>query len=255
MNELLDSLERGKDMELKLLEASSSSSSSASPLNSAPRLTPPPAAPPSEGIITRSNSMRSTATSVLPSSAAVGTHRVHTISRRPVGVPPPSCFPSRRPSASAAASPSPGIGVRFVPIPLDEDSAEAALVADGMQHSQGHHQQLSLLLPTDKSGAVIGADADAGMHQQHQQRHRREGSSSTATATGMGMPMLLEEEQTIADAALVSDGMRPSEPMLPPYEPGRGRMLGHGGESNELRLSEYVKGSTRAQDMKNSGNY
>jgi len=66
--------------------------------------------------------------------------------------------------------------------------------------------------------------------------------------------MLLEEEQT-AESALVSDGMRP-EPMLPPYEPPQGRhMAGHGGESNDMRLSEYVKGGTRAQDMKDDGGY
>lgn len=68
------------------------------------------------------------------------------------------------------------------------------------------------------------------------------------------MPMLSEEDQS-ADHALVSDGMRPSEPMLPPYHPGNRRMSGHGGEDNEMRLSGYVKGQTRAQDMKDSGRY
>lgn len=67
------------------------------------------------------------------------------------------------------------------------------------------------------------------------------------------MPMLLEEDQA-ADSALVSDGMRP-EPTLPPYEPGSSQMLGHGTESNDMRLSEYVKGQDRAQDMKDSGRY
>jgi hypothetical protein len=70
------------------------------------------------------------------------------------------------------------------------------------------------------------------------------------------MPILSEEEQS-ADAALVSDGMHPSEPALPPYQPpadGR-RMSGHANESNEMRLSEYVKGQTRAQEMKDSGRY
>lgn len=59
-----------------------------------------------------------------------------------------------------------------------------------------------------------------------------------------------------ADDALVSDGMRPSEPMLPPYQPGNRRMSGHGAdEDNEMRLSGYVKGQTRAQEMKDSGRY
>ncbi|ROW03653.1 hypothetical protein VPNG_07221 [Cytospora leucostoma] len=43
---------------------------------------------------------------------------------------------------------------------------------------------------------------------------------------------------------------------LPPYSPGDHRpMNGHGDESNEFRLSEYVKGATRAQDMKDEGGY
>jgi hypothetical protein len=66
--------------------------------------------------------------------------------------------------------------------------------------------------------------------------------------------MLSEEEQS-ADSALVSDGMRPSEPTLPPYHPGNRRMSGHAGEDNEMRLSGYVKGQTRAQEMKDSGRY
>ena len=114
-----------------------------------------------------------------------------------------------------------GMGAGFTPIPLDEDSAEAALVADGMQH-QPHRS------------------------------HRR--GASASNPQGIPMPMLLEEEAA-AESALVSDGMRPSEPMLPPYEPGSSRMTGHGTESNDMRLSEYVKGETRAQDMKDSGRY
>jgi hypothetical protein len=72
-------------------------------------------------------------------------------------------------------------------------------------------------------------------HHQHQQQHNESSES--------------------ADSALVSDGMRPSEPMLPPYRPSSRRMSGHAGESNEMRLSEYVKGQTRAQEMKDSGRY
>ncbi|KAI0173545.1 hypothetical protein GGR52DRAFT_390951 [Hypoxylon sp. FL1284] len=60
--------------------------------------------------------------------------------------------------------------------------------------------------------------------------------------------------------ATVVDGYRPPQhpgmPSLPPYSPGSSRgqfMQGHGDESNEMRLSEYVKGETRAQNMKDSG--
>jgi hypothetical protein len=114
-----------------------------------------------------------------------------------------------------------GLGAGFVPLPLDEeddDDAAAALVADGMQHRR---------------------QPSRDQHHPHQPFPR--------------MPMLSEEDQT-AGAALVSDGMRP-EPMLPPYHPGSSRMMGHAGENNEMRLSEYVKGETRAQDMKDSGRY
>ncbi|KAI1458150.1 hypothetical protein F4805DRAFT_457064 [Annulohypoxylon moriforme] len=60
--------------------------------------------------------------------------------------------------------------------------------------------------------------------------------------------------------AMVTDGYRPRiQPgmrSLPRYSPGQSRgqfMDGHGDESNEMRLSEYVKGETRAQHMKDSG--
>jgi hypothetical protein len=54
--------------------------------------------------------------------------------------------------------------------------------------------------------------------------------------------MLSEDEEQSADSALVSDGMRPTEPTLPPYHPGNRRMSGYAGEDNEMRLSGYVKG-------------
>ncbi|KAK4109799.1 hypothetical protein N656DRAFT_800709 [Canariomyces notabilis] len=48
-------------------------------------------------------------------------------------------------------------------------------------------------------------------------------------------------------------GMLPQYMSVPLSGPG---MAGHGGEeSNEMRLSGYVKGETRAQDMKDSGQY
>lgn len=62
-----------------------------------------------------------------------------------------------------------------------------------------------------------------------------------------------------AEAAMVTDGYRHSSvsgfTSLPPYTPGPSRqfMDGHGNESNEMRLSEYVKGQTRAQTMKDAG--
>lgn len=63
----------------------------------------------------------------------------------------------------------------------------------------------------------------------------------------------------VAEAAMITDGYRHSTmsgfTSLPPYTPGPSRqfMDGHGNESNEMRLSEYVKGQTRAQNMKDAG--
>ncbi len=71
----------------------------------------------------------------------------------------------------------------------------------------------------------------------------------------------------VAEAAMVMDGYRhhhhhhhhhPSVSefaSLPPYTPGPSRqfMDGHGNENNEMRLSEYVKGQTRAQHLKDAG--
>jgi len=63
-----------------------------------------------------------------------------------------------------------------------------------------------------------------------------------------------------AQQALISDGGMGAgtiDPNLPPYQPSDRRMSGHGapGESNEMMLSGYIKGQTRAQNMKDSGNF
>ncbi|KAM7197389.1 hypothetical protein V8F33_005610 [Rhypophila sp. PSN 637] len=200
------------DIDLKTLSATS-------PLTSSPvARSPTPPAPPSEGIITRNTSIRSTMTSSTASHGGPPYYRSGIPNRRPVGQ--QSDYPS--------TTPVPIIG--FVPIPLedeeyDDDFADA-LVSDGMQHQQR-----------------------AQMEQQAQFTRQRLQMQQAA------MPMLPEDEQFAAEHALVSDGMRPSEPMLPPYEPGENRMPGHGAEDNETRLSEYVKGQTRAQDMKDRGGY
>lgn len=66
-----------------------------------------------------------------------------------------------------------------------------------------------------------------------------------------------------ANMAMISDGSRymgsnrtDLSSQLPPYSPGNlARMNGHGNENNDTRLSDYVKGETRAQDMKDTGNF
>lgn len=79
---------------------------------------------------------------------------------------------------------------------------------------------------------------------------------------------ILSATDVSANLAMVADGSRytpqhqhqqhTDHNQLPPYSPGnnmRATMRGHGGESNDIRLSEYVKGATAAQDMKDSNGF
>ncbi|KAI1842039.1 hypothetical protein JX265_001347 [Neoarthrinium moseri] len=65
--------------------------------------------------------------------------------------------------------------------------------------------------------------------------------------------------ENAAEAAMVTDGYRnPRHATMsvpPPYTPGESSrfMTGHTDESNDMRLSDYVKGQTRAQNMKDAG--
>ncbi|KAL2021282.1 hypothetical protein VTK56DRAFT_7361 [Thermocarpiscus australiensis] len=224
VSELLESLDRADDIHLKVLDTPS-------PILGTPRSNVPPPPPASEGIISRSTSLRSTSTAATTSTSSATPYHPNSIPRQMSHPHPPPPIP-RRPlpqSATLSVSVAPGSGsgpgTNFPqPLPLDpldaEHGAEAALVVDGMQHQQHRRQS-----------------------------HLHHGHSLSLPR----MPMLSEEEE--ADAALVSNGMRPEEPTLPPYQPGSSRMAGHAGESNEMRLSEYVKGETRAQEMKDSGRY
>lgn len=82
-------------------------------------------------------------------------------------------------------------------------------------------------------------------------------SSPPPQASAFGFDSSEDQE---AVAAMVMDGSRfnaePGMAVPPPYSPGRRPgMTGHGSESNDMRLSEYVKGGTRAQDMKDSSRF
>ncbi|KAI0601012.1 hypothetical protein F4775DRAFT_476397 [Biscogniauxia sp. FL1348] len=75
----------------------------------------------------------------------------------------------------------------------------------------------------------------------------------------MGGSMIIHATDEAAEAT-ITDGyrhqMQSRMPSLPPYSPGPSRglfMTGHGDESNDMRLSDYVKGETRAQNMKDAG--
>ncbi|KAK8855764.1 hypothetical protein PGQ11_011676 [Apiospora arundinis] len=117
--------------------------------------------------------------------------------------------------------------------------------------------------------------------QQQQQQHHPIPSPTTTTAAAAAVAIdparegLLrddesEDQEAEAEAAMVADGYRPQGahtyanshsqegmgmPVLPPYTPGEASrfMAGHGDESNEMRLSDYVKGQTRAQREKDHG--
>lgn len=87
---------------------------------------------------------------------------------------------------------------------------------------------------------------------------------STAAALPHDRGFILSATDVSANLAMVADGSRYTPQhmqavdhnQLPPYSPGNMRgMHGHGGESNDIRLSEYVKGATAAQDMKDSNGF
>ncbi|KAH9988423.1 hypothetical protein F4779DRAFT_624072 [Xylariaceae sp. FL0662B] len=80
---------------------------------------------------------------------------------------------------------------------------------------------------------------------------------NTSMGGSMGGLMIGPSPEQTAEAAMVTDGYRPPQQpgmsSLPPYTPGPSRaqfMDGHGDESNDMRLSDYVKGGTRAQNSK-----
>ncbi|KAK0742531.1 hypothetical protein B0T21DRAFT_361576 [Apiosordaria backusii] len=166
-----------------------------SPISSTARVNVPPPAPPSEGIISRTASLRSTTTASTfrPAYSAIPARaNTSAIPRRPVGAGGPMPSPYRRPGPD---------GFSRVSLDEDSDNAEAALVSDGLRHQ--HRQPPSRDYPPH-------AQQYPHPHSHHQR-----------------MPSLLEEDQMTTtsdmDHALVSDGMRPSAPMLPPYEPGNRR--------------------------------
>ncbi|KAK7935538.1 hypothetical protein PG985_001033 [Apiospora marii] len=112
--------------------------------------------------------------------------------------------------------------------------------------------------------------------QQQQQQQQYSAMPPTTRGDPAREGLLIDEQNgdhdAEAEAAMVTDGYRPpgahshlhshshsdsqgSMPALPPYTPGESSrfMVGHGNESNEMRLSDYVKGETRAQREKDGG--
>ncbi|KAK8037909.1 hypothetical protein PG994_014676 [Apiospora phragmitis] len=135
--------------------------------------------------------------------------------------------------------------------------------------------------PSFPSGGSSYQNQDRRQTRQQQmappQQHLTTTSPTTTTAAidPAREGLLIDDGQSAdheaeAEAAMVTDGYRPqgahahahshshsqeSMPALPPYTPGESTcfMVGHGNESNEMRLSDYVKGETRAQREKDHG--
>lgn len=90
----------------------------------------------------------------------------------------------------------------------------------------------------------------------------RHAYASMSAPTG-NASLHLDSSEVHANMAMISDGSRYNggnhrvdSSQLPPYSPGNQQtMNGHGSENNDTRLSEYVKGGTKAQDIKDSGNF
>lgn len=114
------------------------------------------------------------------------------------------------------------------------------------------------------SSRFAGASLAAIPEASYQAFGESEGSSSTDPTASLSpeSAFLLSSTEMHANLAMVTDGSRytPGQVVdhsqLPPYSPSNQRtMAGHSHESNDIRLSEYVKGETRAQDMKDSGGF
>ncbi|KAI6371095.1 hypothetical protein MCOR25_004029 [Pyricularia grisea] len=120
-------------------------------------------------------------------------------------------------------------------------------------HTHHHQQQQPLLSPVSPTTATFFSDRP-GLSSPLASPDANQ--SSTTTFNEFETP-----EDEAAAAALITDGSSGgrvdlesgygSSSGLPPYTPGRlNPMNGHGNENNEMRLSGYVKGETRAQNMK-----
>lgn len=238
VSDLLASLERASEKEQQ------------SPLlMTAPRFISAPPPPPSEGIITRQGSLRSiitSATAPMPNRTSTDTAPI--IPRRPV--------PNRASNLSITSqqriSLHDGHGEYDV-------AGDAALVSDGMhprrysngpeelQHPPRQQPLMPMLIEEDDNSSL----ADAALVADGMRHH----PMNLSPIHEQRPPISLSDPGLDSESdALVSDGMR-SMPHLPPYTPGSSRMSGHADEGNEIRLSEYVKGRTRAQDMKDSGGF
>lgn len=237
VTELLNSLERNSEKEEEQY----------SPLLATPTtFEPTPLPPVSEGIITRQTSVRSVATTAHTSTLNPYRGGASIIPRRPVPNRTPSVTPIRDNITWATSTSQQHLRVNSY-----DSEADHALIADGMRHitqqQQLRHQNMPMLPEEGDDNIALVSDGMRRPSPSMQSlRNYQEQQHDTIKPT---MPISRQDEDS---AALVSDGMQPTS-TLPPYTPSSSRMRGHGDENNDTRLSEYVKGQTRAQDMKDSG--
>ncbi|KAK1832492.1 hypothetical protein QBC39DRAFT_329969 [Podospora conica] len=173
-------------------------------------------APGSEGILTRNTSIRSTVTTSTMASAGTNPRasllaarrgQGHAIPRRPIGHSPPPPLPTGR-------SPGGGGGHAFLPLSVseidsDDDDDRAMPVPDGMQYRLADN-----VTPTQHHRPPPPPPPSATNPPHPKPTPGPSASEPT--------PLLLATQEISGDDAhhaLVSDGMRPSGPGLPPYEP------------------------------------
>lgn len=148
-----------------------------------------------------------------------------------------------------------------------------AAAAPNSTSAPGHDEEAAMrsamprpTMPSSSSSATIPSSSRmlgvnlAAIPESSAHRHAY---ASASTSIDDDASLNLDASEIHANMAMISDGSRyngghriDSSQQLPPYSPGNQRtMNGHGSENNDTRLSEYVKGGTRAQDIKDSGNF
>lgn len=155
-------------------------------------------------------------------------------------------------------------------LPDDNHDEEAAISSptagyanDPLPRSIAGPSSTSMAVPSSSRLAGAGLAAIPESSSYHSTHPSASSSSSIPTSSiPIESAFLLSSTEMHANLAMITDGSRYSpgqavdHNQLPPYSPGNQRtMAGHGLEDNDIRLSEYVKGETRAQDMKDTDGF
>lgn len=176
----------------------------------------------------------------------------------------------------AASTPTPAQNVSPV-APQSNGGFAAANTRSNTHHSPTsrttHHTTPSSSSRPTRPGLRYAADSMPGPSSSSASSYRARQPAEPVSPLSPDSPIstaplphdrgfILSATDVSANLAMVADGSRytphqqADHNQLPPYSPGNMRgMHGHGGESNDIRLSEYVKGATAAQDMKDSNGF